>query len=193
MVDVIEECGVTYTISDGGKKVRKHEETLKPLHGAVRIQAWQKCPQFPDCRNKDVQIKDSFFDNLIVDVGKDSILKQIAGCGITNGGTAGLIGVGDSSACPGGAQTDLQAITNKEWKTIASCEKTYVRPTLFLSVDFGFSEANYTWNEVGIADNQHCCCQPCIGTALMWARQKDCTPLCKTVCKRAIVEWQFTL
>lgn len=192
MVDVYEEDGVSFTIADGGRKVRQHPESLKSLKGAVRIQAWEKCPNFPDDRSKDVEVYDRLFDNLVVCVGKDSILKQIGGTGLSCGGTADMIGVGDSTSCPSGSQTNLQAATNKTWKQISTCDKTYVRPTLFLSADFGFAEANYTWNEVAIADDQGGT-PPTIGTALMWARQVDCTPLVKTSAKRAIVEWQFSL
>ncbi len=168
-------------------------ENLKPLHGRVHITAFQMCPDYPDCECMDIKIKDTTFDNLIVDVGKDSILKLLGGTGLTCDGTAAAIGVGDSTQIAAAADTDLIAMCNKTWKDIIACCKTYIRPTVFLSVDFGYGEANYTWNEVGLADDQGCpICVPACGASL-WARQIDCTPLCKTACKRAIVEWQLTL
>ena len=70
-------------------------------------------------------------------------------------------------------------------KSISVTDRVYVRPTLYVSVDFGYTEGNFTWNEIGLRDNQ--------GSPLMWARQIDSTPLVKTTSKRAIVEWQLSL
>ena len=120
---------------------------------------------------------------MVVNVGKDSILKYIGN--ITGGGYGNQIGVGDSTTAAALGQTDLQASSNYLWKTISSSDRVYVRPTLFLSADFGYSEANFTWNEIAIRDNQ--------GSPLMWARQIDSSPLIKTSSKRAIVEWQLSL
>jgi len=53
-------------------------ETLG-LKGAVHITAWQKCPDHPDEPWKDKLIKDTTTSNLIVNVGKDTILKGIGG------------------------------------------------------------------------------------------------------------------
>jgi len=161
---------------------------VKPLHGRVHITAWQKTP----CGGEEL-IKDDTFDNLIVDVGKDSILKNLAGCGITCGGTTHIIGVGDSSTAAAAGNTDLIACPNRLWKLIATCDKIYIRPTLFVSVDFGYGCANYTWNEIALADCQGCPSEDPNCGALLIARQIDCTPLVKTSCKRAIVEWQLTL
>ena len=159
----------------------------KPLHGRVHIVAYQKT------KNGEVKIKCTVFDNLIVNTGKDSILKQLGGCGLCCSGQSAAIGVGDSTQAAALADTDLIAMCNRTWKNISPCCKTYIRPTVFLSVDFGYGEANYTWNEIGLADDQGCPLNdPVCGSAL-WARQIDCTPLCKDCTKRAIVEWQLTL
>lgn len=132
------------------------------------------------------------FKNLIVDVGKDSILKRLGGTGLSGFGESGGIGVGDSTQAAAPADTDLIASTNKVWKDIQTTGKVYVRPTLFLSVEFGYTEANFTWNELGLCDDQGTPNAPASGSTL-WARQIDVSPLVKTNVKRAIVEWQISL
>jgi len=162
------------------------------LHGRVHITAWQKCPSYPDCPCMDVLIKDDTFGNLIVNVGKDTILKGIGGACLTGFGTTAAIGTGDSTTAAGLGDTDLIGTCNA-WKNIPTTCKVYVRPTLFVSVDFGYSCNNFTWNELGLADNQGCpLCDPACGSLLI-ARQIDASPLIKTSCKRAIVEWQLTI
>jgi len=167
-------------------------ERLKAMKGRVHIKAWEKNPEFPDDRTKDILIKDDVFCNLIVNTGKDSILRGMAGCGVACGGFAGGIGVGDSTQAAALTDTDLIAASNKLWVDISTADKTYVRPTIFLTADFGFSQANYTWNEVGLCDDQGTPNSPTGGSSL-WARQIDATPLVKTSSTRAIVEWQLTL
>jgi len=157
------------------------------LHGKVHITAWQKQPD-----GTEKLIKDDTFDNLIVNVGKDTILKGIGGACLTGFGTTAGIGTGDSTTVAALGQTDLQAACNKAWKAIPTTCKVYVRPTLFVSVDFGYSCNNFTWNELGLADSQGACGDPANG-ALMIARQIDASPLVKDCTKRAIVEWQLTL
>ena len=147
-----------------------------PLNGHLRIKAWEK-----QADGTEKLIKDDLIKNLIVDVGKDSLMKRLGN--MTGGGYITSIGVGDSTTAAASGQTDLQASSNKTFKTIASGDKVYTRPTLFLSVDFGYSEANYTWNEIGLRDNN----------SVLLARQVDASPLGKTSSKRAIVEWQLSL
>jgi len=147
-----------------------------PLNGHLRIKAWEK-----QADGTEKLVKDDLIKNLIVDVGKDSLMKLIAN--MTGGGYTATIGVGDSTTTAAVGQTDLQASSNKTFKTIQSSDKVYTRPTLFLSVDFGYSEANYTWNEIGLKDNN----------SVLLARQVDASPLGKTSSKRAIVEWQLSL
>lgn len=154
------------------------DKEVVPLNGHVHIKAWEK-----QADGTEKVCYEHIIKNLIVDVGKDSILKYIGN--ISGGGYANQIGVGDSTVVAGAAQTNLQAVTNYLWKTISTADKVYLRPTLYVNCDFGYSEANFTWNEIGIRDNQ--------GTPLMWARQIDATPLIKTSSKRAIVEWQLSL
>mgnify|MGYP001347774465 CR=1 FL=1 len=153
-------------------------DEIIPLNGHVRIRAWEKQPD-----GTEIVVKDDTIKNLIVNVGKDSILKYLGN--VSGGGYANSIGVGDSTTAAAAADTDLQASSNKLWKTVASDERVYIRPTLYINADFGYSEANFTWNELGIRDSQ--------GTPLLWARQIDSSPLVKTSSKRAIVEWQLSL
>jgi|TARA_R110002124_G_scaffold46800_5_gene140058 hypothetical protein len=158
-------------------------ERLKAMKGRIRIKAWQK-----QSDGSEKLIKDTTFDNLVVNTGKDSILRTLGA--IAAGGTVGAIGVGDSTQVAALGDTDMIAASNKYWKAVVTADKTYVRPTLFITADFGYSQANFTWNEIGLCDNQ--AADPASG-ALMWARQIDSSPLVKDVSKRAIVEWQLTL
>ena len=151
-------------------------DVIVPLNGHVRIRAWEKQP---DGTEKEVYNKT--IKNLIVDAGKVSILKYIGY--ITGGGYAAQIGVGDSTAAAGASQTDLQASTNKYWKSIIAADRILLTTTLYLSVDFGYTEGNFTWNELGLRDNNN----------VMFARQIDGSPFVKTTSKRAIVEWQLSL
>ena len=146
------------------------------LNGHLRIRAWEK-----QADGTEKLVKDDTIKNLIVDVGKDSLMRRIGN--MASGGYAENIGVGDSTTAAAAGQTDLQASSNKTYKTIASSDYVYTRPTLFLSVDFGYSEANYTWNEVGLRDNNN----------VLIARQVDASPLAKSSTKRAIVEWQLSV
>jgi len=146
------------------------------LNGHLRIRAWEK-----QADGTEKLVKDDTIKNLIVDVGKDSIMKRLGN--MTGGGYAENIGVGDSTTAAAAGQTDLQASSNKTYKTIAGTDYVYTRPTLFISVDFGYSEANYTWNEVCLRDDND----------VLIARQVDASPLAKTTSKRAIVEWQLSI
>jgi len=153
------------------------------LKGQVHIMAWEKCP----LGLTEELVYERTFHNLIVNVGKDSILKYISGPTLAcccDSGSADEIGVGNSSTAPLICQTGLLAgACCQLFKTITTTDKVYVRPTTFLSVDFGYGCANFTWNELGIRDTND----------NLWARQVDCTPLVKTASKRAIVEWQLSL
>lgn len=151
-------------------------DILVPLNGHVRIRAWEK-----QADGTEIEVYNKTIKNLIVDAGKASILKYIGN--ISGGGYANQIGVGDSTAAASAAQTDLQASSNKYWKSISSTDRILLTTTLYLSVDFGYTEGNYTWNELGLRDNNN----------VMYARQVDSTPFVKTSSKRAIVEWQLSL
>ena len=147
-----------------------------PLNGHLRIRAWEK-----QSDGSEKLIKDDTIKNLIVDVGKDSIMKRLGN--MTGGGYAENIGVGDSTTAAAVGQTDLQASSNKVFKIVVSGDYVYTRPTLFVSADFGYTEGNFTWNEIGLKDNN----------GVLVARQVDSSPLGKTTTKRAIVEWQLSI
>ena len=151
-------------------------DILVPLNGHVRIRAWEKQPD-----GTEKEVYDKTIKNLIVDAGKVSILKYISN--LSGGGYANSIGVGDSTTAAGASQTDLQASTNKYWKAIATADRILLTTTLYLSTDFGYTEGNFTWNELGLKDNND----------VMFARQIDSSPFVKTSSKRAIVEWQLSL
>ena len=147
-----------------------------PLNGYVHIKAWEK-----QADGSEKLIKDDTIKNLVVTVGKDAILKYISN--IAGGGYADDIGVGDSTTAAAVGQTDLQGTA--VWKTVVTSDRVFLTPTLYLSTEFGYSEANFTWNEMGLRDSQ--------GTPVLWARQIDASPLVKTTSKRAIVEWQLSM
>lgn len=147
-----------------------------PLNGHVRVRAWEKQED-----GSEKQVHDKTIKNLIVDVGKETLLKLIGN--IAGGGYCNQIGAGDSTTAASAAQTDLQAASNKYWKNIDASDRVYLSSTLYVSTDFGYSEANFTWNELGLRDNNN----------VLIARQIDSTPLVKTTSKRAIVEWQLSL
>ena len=149
-------------------------DTLVPLNGHVRIRAWEKQDD-----GTEIEVYNKTIKNLIVDAGKHSILKYIGN--ISGGGYANEIGVGDSTTAASSAQTDL--IGTKYWKAISNTDRILLTTTLYLSVDFGYTEGNFTWNELGLRDNN----------SIMYDRQIDGTPFVKTSSKRAIVEWQLSL
>ena len=151
---------------------------IVPLNGHVKIQAWEKQDD-----GTEKQVYNKTIKNLIVNAGKESILKYLGN--ITGGGYANQIGVGDSTTTAAAGQTDLQASSNKLWQTIVSTDRVFINNTLYISADFGYTQGNWTWNELGLRDNQ--------GSPMMWARQTDSSPLVKTNQKRAIVEWQLSL
>ena len=88
-----------------------------PLHGKVHITAWQKQPD-----GSERIIKDKTFDNLIVNVGKDTILKGLGGANLTGFGFTAAIGTGDSATCPSLGNTDLLGCC-MSWKDISGCCK----------------------------------------------------------------------
>ena len=98
-----------------------------PLNGHVHIKVWEK-----QADGSEKLVRDTINKNLVVNVGKDSILKYLGN--ITGGGYGNSIGVGDSTTAVAAGQTDLQASSNKYWKTIASTERVYLRTNILTMV-----------------------------------------------------------
>lgn len=87
--------------------------------------------------------------NLIVNVGKDVVLKLVTGASATALNNANAnIGVGDSSTAAAVGQTGLQAATNKKFKGMNTGYPTAVasQKTSF-QADFTSTEALFAWNE----------------------------------------------
>jgi len=126
--------------------------------------------------------EERLFDNLIVDIGKDVILEFFGNVSGSTYTQAEKIGVGNSSQAVSAGDTALIG-GSQLIKTIASGDRVYVRPTLFVSVEYGYTDAIFTWNEIALFDN----------APTLIARQVDGSPLVKTTSKRAIVEWQVSL
>lgn len=124
----------------------------------------------------------SWSKNMLMLVGKDAIMRRLGN--MSGGGYVAKIGTGDSASAVANTQTDLQAATNKAWKAFTpATDVNYIRPTLFCQVNFGFNENNWTWNELGLRDNND----------VMWARQVDASPIVKNNSFAATVEWQLEL
>lgn len=167
-----------------------------PLNGHVHIKVWEK-----QADGTEKVVKDDLIKNLVVTAGKDSLMKFISN--ISGVGIIQDIGVGDSTTAAAVGQTDLQASSNYLWKPIQTEDRIFLTPTLYLSVDFGYSEANFTWNELGLRDTQNgneeiilylnTTKQTTGPSPTLLARQVDASPLVKTSSKRAIVEWQLSL
>ena len=145
------------------------------LHGAYHIKVWEKTPI-----GTEILVRDDVKKNLLVTVGKDTILKYLGE--VTGGAKIEKIGVGNGTDVADVGDTGLVGGSTLI-KVISSVSRVYVRPTLFVSVEFGYSEANFTWNELALFD----------GNDVLIARQIDGSPLGKTSSKRAIVEWQLTI
>ena len=153
------------------------KETIK-WKGRIHITAWQK-----NILGTEYIVDDHTIDNLLVTVGKDTMLRYLGN--VTGGFQLEKIGVGDSTSVPSVADTALLGGSTLI-KTIDSGDRVYVSPTLFLSSEYGYVDANFTWNELGLFDAT-------TPTEVLVARQVDSTPLVKTSSKRAIVEWQITI
>ena len=146
------------------------------MRGAYHIKVFEKTPI-----GTELLIRDTIKKNLLVTVGKDTMLKYLGE--VTGGAKIEKIGVGDDTATAVAVGNTQLYGASQLIKVISSISRVYVRPTLFLSVEYGYSEANFTWNELGLFD----------ANEVLIARQIDATPLVKTNSKRAIVEWQIQM
>lgn len=91
--------------------------------------------------------EETFEGNLLTNAGIDRMLDLTFGLGATQAfdATHLRIGVGDSSTAAAASQTDLQAATNKQWKTIDSRARS--AETVTIIATFGTSQANFAWAE----------------------------------------------
>ena len=146
-----------------------------PLVGAYHLVVYER-----DKDGNEKIIRDDIKNNLLVTVGKDTMLKYLAT--VTGGARVDKIGVGNSTTVAAAGNTGLIG-SSTLIKTISTVDRVYVRPTLYISVEFGYTEANFLWNELALLDSN----------SVLIARQVDESPLNKTSSKRAIVEWQLTI
>jgi hypothetical protein len=87
-------------------------------------------------------------DNCLLNTGIDEIWDLVCGDSANHFNNAGAqIGVGDSSTTAAASQTDLQAATNKTYKTMDSGYPTSTTQKITFKASFAAGDANYTWNE----------------------------------------------
>lgn len=91
-----------------------------------------------------------FDGNLLVTVGATAMWEGLEGALTTAFNNANArLGVGDSTTAEAVGQTDLQAATNKLRKAMNATYPTRSANQTTFQSDFGSTEANFTWNEVG--------------------------------------------
>jgi hypothetical protein len=86
--------------------------------------------------------------NILVTVGLARITSLITGAGggaFTN--TGGWVAVGDSSTSESAGDTDLNAVTNKYYKTLDATYPTTSNGLITAQTTYGTSVANFAWNE----------------------------------------------
>jgi len=88
--------------------------------------------------------------NLWLNSGWTEILKLITGASTSHfDATNARIGIGDSDTAAAATQTDLQAATNKTYKSMESNYPTAPSSqTIDFKSKFTTSEGNYVWNEM---------------------------------------------
>ncbi len=90
-------------------------------------------------------------DNCLLNAGIDELWDLFTGAvsGATHifDNAAATIGVGDSATAAVATQTDLQAASNKTYKSMEAAYPTSTAQKLTCKSSFGSSDANYVWNE----------------------------------------------
>ena len=99
---------------------------------------------------------------------------------IDGGSYLSKIGVGDSGATPVDSDEALLG-SNVLIKSVT--DKTYVRPIAYMGVEYNFEEANYTWREYGLYNDDDD----------LVARVLESPAYIKSNSNRAIVEWQVEI
>jgi hypothetical protein len=86
--------------------------------------------------------------NCLLNAGIDEMWDLIAGDSANHFNNASSqIGVGDSNTAAGPSQTDLQAATNKTYKSMDTGYPTSTSQKATFKASFGSDDANYAWNE----------------------------------------------
>jgi hypothetical protein len=86
--------------------------------------------------------------NCLLNTGIDEMWDLICGDSANHFNNAGAqIGVGDSNTAAAATQTDLQAATNKTYKSMDSGYPVSTAQKATFKASFGAGEANYAWNE----------------------------------------------
>ena len=89
----------------------------------------------------------------LLDSGRDHIAQTLIGQVVTPfDATNAYICVGDSSTAFNASHTDLQASTNKLRKDLDNGFPSRTNNQLSFQATFGTSEANFAWNEWGVAN-----------------------------------------
>lgn len=102
--------------------------------------------------------------NLLMYGGASCIWECLIGNGTSSSGTSltyfsnsnAALGVGDSTAAEAATQTDLQAATNKQRKTVDATYPSHTdgtssgSATVTFKATFGTSDANFHWQEWGV-------------------------------------------
>jgi hypothetical protein len=90
--------------------------------------------------------------NMLLTTGGTELAKLFSGGSATAYGSNAKLGVGDSNTAESAAQTDLQAASNKLYKTVSGAPVQTGAKVLF-SADFNSGEAEYKWKEVALKNN----------------------------------------
>jgi hypothetical protein len=84
----------------------------------------------------------------LLNTGIDEMWDLIAGDSANHFNNASSqIGVGDSNTAASPSQTDLQAATNKTYKSMDTGYPTSTSQKATFKASFGSDDANYAWNE----------------------------------------------
>ncbi len=96
-----------------------------------------------------------FSDNILLNAGINELWKLVTGTGGTayNASNA-YVGVGDGTTAENATQTSLQG-TNKLFKIVDSGYPQVNNQTAIWQATFGGTEANFAWNEGGVANGNN--------------------------------------
>lgn len=107
-----------------------------------------------DFENGIVMEKSSFGPNILLNAGITAMLTNVHLAGGTQYNAANsYLGVGDSSVAEVATQTTLQAATNKLFKAMDATYPQVSGQTVTFQSTFGGTEANFAWNEFGVANS----------------------------------------